>query len=145
MSEKKVVVFIVEGPSDEAALGTIMKEYFSSNEVQFIVVQGDITLKDYVSSDNILKKINEQIEGVKSRYRYNQDDFIKIIHIVDMDGVYIPDTDIIEANVEEIQYFEDHIDSKCANTDVRLFYMTRYRDLLTGERNFLSRHLIIRL
>ncbi len=32
-----------------------------------------------------------------------------------MDGVYIPDTDIIEANVEEIQYFEDHIDSKCAN------------------------------
>ena len=61
------------------------------------------------------KKINEQIEGVKSRYRYNQDDFIKIIHIVDMDGVYIPDTDIIEANVEEIQYFEDHIDSKCAN------------------------------
>ena len=57
MSEKKVVVFIVEGPSDEAALGTIMKKYFSSNEVQFIVVQGDITLKDYVSSDNILKKM----------------------------------------------------------------------------------------
>lgn len=112
MSEKKVVVFIVEGPSDEAALGTIMKEYFSSNEVQFIVVQGDITLKDYVSSDNILKKINEQIEGVKSRYRYNQDDFIKIIHIVDMDGVYIPDMDIIEADVEKIQYYEDHIDTK---------------------------------
>lgn len=115
MSEKKVVVFIVEGPSDEAALGTIMKEYFSSNEVQFIVVHGDITLKDYVSGDDILKKINEQIEGVKSRYRYSQDDFIKIIHIVDMDGVYIPDTDIIEADVDEIQYYEDHIDSKRAS------------------------------
>lgn len=115
MSEKKVVVFIVEGPSDVAALGTIMKEYFSSNEVQFIVVHGDITLKDHVSGDNILKKINEQMEGVKSRYRYSQDDFIKIVHIVDMDGVYISDTDIIEADVEEIQYFEDHIDSKCAS------------------------------
>lgn len=65
MSEKKVVVFIVEGPSDETALGTIMKEYFSNNEVQFIVVHGDITLEDYVSGDSILKKINEQIEGVK--------------------------------------------------------------------------------
>lgn len=75
MSEKKVVIFIVEGPSDEAALGTIMKEYFSSNEVQFIVVHGDITLKDCVSSATILKKINERIEGVKSRYRYSQDDF----------------------------------------------------------------------
>lgn len=112
MSEKKVVVFIVEGPSDEAALGTIMKEYFSSNEVQFIVVHGDITLKDYVSDDSILKKINEQIEGIKSRYRYSQEDFIKVIHIVDMDGVYIPDMDIIEADVEKIQYYEDHIDTK---------------------------------
>ena len=115
MSEKKVVVFIVEGPSDEAALGTIMKEYFSSNEARFIVAHGDITLKDYVSSANILKKINEQIEGVKSRYRYSQDDFIKVIHIVDMDGVYIPDRDIVEADVEEIQYYEDHIEAKGAN------------------------------
>lgn len=95
-----------------------MKEYFSSNEVQFIVVHGDITLKEYVSGDNILNKINEQIEGVKSRYRYSQDDFIKIIHIVDMDGVYIPDTDIIEADVEEIQYYEDHIDAKSTRTIV---------------------------
>lgn len=89
-----------------------MKEYFSSNEVQFIVVHGDITLKDYVSDDSILKKINEQIEGIKSRYRYSQEDFIKVIHIVDMDGVYIPDMDIIEADVEKIQYYEDHIDTK---------------------------------
>lgn len=28
MNEKKVVVFIVEGPSDEAALGSIFKEFF---------------------------------------------------------------------------------------------------------------------
>lgn len=111
MSEKKVVVFIVEGSSDEAALGTIMKEYFSSNEVQFVVVHGDITLKDYVSKDSILTKINEQIEGVKSRYRYNQDDFLKIIHIADMDGVYIPETDVKESDVESVQYYEDHIDT----------------------------------
>ena len=69
MNEKKVIVFIVEGPSEEAALGTIMKEFFSGNEVQFVVVHGDITMKDYVSDDSILKKINQQIEGVKSRYR----------------------------------------------------------------------------
>ena len=29
-----------------------------------------------------------------------------------MDGVYIPDMDIIEADVEKIQYYEDHIDTK---------------------------------
>lgn len=112
MNEKKVVAFIVEGPSDEAALGTIMKEYFSSNEVQFVVVHGDITLKDYVSIDSILIKINDQIEIVKNKYRYQQDDFIKIIHIVDTDGVYISDEDVKEVDVEEVQYYEDHIDTK---------------------------------
>lgn len=105
-------MFIVEGPSDEAALGSIMKEYFSNNEVQFVVVYGDITLKDYVSEDNILKKINEQIESVKKKYRYFHDDFIMIIHIVDTDGVYIPEIDIKEADVEKAQYYEDHIDVK---------------------------------
>ena len=59
MNEKKVIVFIVEGPSDEAALGTIMKAYFSGDEVQFVVIHGDITLKDYVSDNSIMKKINE--------------------------------------------------------------------------------------
>lgn len=115
MSEKKVIVFIVEGPSDEAALGTIMKEYFSNNEVQFVVVHGDITLDDYVSNSDIMKKINEKIENVKSRYRYVENDFLKIIHIVDTDGVYIPDTNIISKDVDEIQYYEDHIDAKNAS------------------------------
>lgn len=42
MSEKKVVVLIVEGPSEEAALGSILKEFFSNEEIQFLVVHGDI-------------------------------------------------------------------------------------------------------
>lgn len=70
MAEKKVIAFIVEGASDEAALGTIMKEYFSDHHIQFVVIRGDITTKDYVSVDKILRKINEQIEEVKKRYRY---------------------------------------------------------------------------
>jgi len=37
MSEKKVIVVIVEGPSDENAIGGILKEYFSTDEVQFAV------------------------------------------------------------------------------------------------------------
>ena len=67
MSEKKVILFIVEGSSDEAALGTIMKEYFSGNEVQFVVVHGDITLKDYVSADYIIRKINELAENIRQK------------------------------------------------------------------------------
>ena len=114
-----MVVFIVEGSSDEAALGSIMKGYFSNDEVQFVVTHGDITLKDYVSDDNILKKINEQIDSVKRKYRYGHDDFLKIIHIADTDGVYIPKTDVKEADVKEIQYFEEYICAKDAGTIIQ--------------------------
>lgn len=119
MSEKKVIVFIVEGPSDEAALGTIMEDYFSSNKVRFVVVHGDITLKDYVSVDDVLKKINEQIEGVKKKYRYVQEDFLKIIHIVDTDGVYISKNDIKKADTKKIRYYEDHIDTRDVDAVVK--------------------------
>ena len=37
MNEKKVVAVIAEGPSDENAIGGILKEFFSSEEVQFIL------------------------------------------------------------------------------------------------------------
>lgn len=111
MAEKKVIAFIVEGASDEAALGTIMKEYFSDNEVQFVVIRGDITTKDYVSKDAILKKINEQIEEVKKRYRYQTEHFIKIIHLTDADGVYVGENCVKYAEVEKIQYYTDHMET----------------------------------
>jgi len=111
MSEKRVIAFIVEGASEEAALGSIMKEYFTSDEIQFVVMHGDITLKDYVSVDSILKKINEQIENIKRKYRYTNKDFEKIIHITDTDGVFIADEDVEFKKVHEIHYYEDHVET----------------------------------
>lgn len=107
-----MIAFIVEGSSDEAALGTILKEYFSNNEVRFVVVHGDITVNNYVSMDNILNKINELIGGIRKKYRYSLEDFLRIIHIADTDGVYISKEDVKEADVEDIHYYIDHIDAK---------------------------------
>ncbi len=111
MTEKKVIAFIVEGASDEAALGTIMKEYFSDNEVQFAVIRGDITTRDYVSMDTILCKINEQIEELKKRYRYQTEHFIKIIHLTDADGVYVDKDCVKYAEVEGIQYYTNRMET----------------------------------
>lgn len=111
MAEKKVIAFIVEGASDEAALGTIMKEYFSDNEVRFEVIRGDITTKDYVSMDTILLKINEKIEEVKRKYRYQTEHFIKIIHLTDADGVYVDEDCVKYAEVEGIQYYTDRMET----------------------------------
>ncbi len=109
MNEKKVIVVIVEGPSDENAIGGILKEFFSSEEVQFAVVHGDITSNEFTTVDNVIRKIDGFIDGIKSKYGYHWDDFIKVIHIADTDGVFAKDC-VLEADVEEIQYYEDHME-----------------------------------
>lgn len=75
MNEKKVIVVIVEGPSDENAIGGILKEFFSSEEVQFAVVHGDITSNEFTTVDNVIRKIDGFIDGIKSKYGYHWDDF----------------------------------------------------------------------
>ena len=109
MNEKKVIAVIVEGPSDENAIGGILKEFFSSEEVQFAVVHGDITSNEFTTVDNVIRKIDGLLDGIKSKYGYHWDDFIKVIHIADTDGVFAKDC-VVEADVEEIQYYEDHME-----------------------------------
>lgn len=88
MNEKKVVTVIVEGPSDENAIGGILKEFFSSEEVQFAVVHGDITSNYSITKENVVSKVGALIETIKSKYGYNWGDFVKIIHIADTDGAF---------------------------------------------------------
>ena len=109
MNEKKVVAVIVEGPSDENAIGGILKEFFSSEEVQFAVVHGDITSNYSTTKENVVSKVGALIETIKSKYGYNWGDFVKIIHIADTDGAFTKNC-IKEAEVENIQYYEDHME-----------------------------------
>ena len=109
MNEKKVVTVIVEGPSDENAIGGILKEFFSWEEVQFAVVHGDITSNYSTTKENVVSKVGALIETIKSKYGYNWGDFVKIIHIADTDGAFTKNC-IKEAEVENIQYYEDHME-----------------------------------
>lgn len=110
--EKKVILFIVEGVSDENALGSIMKKYFIHSQVRFLVIHGDITTHDFVNMNEIIKKINKNIETISQRYRYNKEDINRIIHLVDMDGVCIPDSAVIFSENVGIQYNRDGIRTK---------------------------------
>ncbi len=114
MSEKKVIVVIVEGPSDMNALGGILKEYFSSDEIQFMVVHGDITSDNKTTFDNVISKIDDLVNIVRNKYGYQWTDFKKIIHIGDTDGAFTIGC-VKQANVEDTKYYEDRIET----SDVR--------------------------
>lgn len=128
MNEKKVILFIVEGPSDEAALGTIMEEYFNNEDIKFLVVHGDITIKNFITKDNAIIKINEQVEKkleeLEKKYNYSKTDYVKIIHLIDTDGTYILDDKVIQKEImqeegednnkskSKVLYYEDHIEAE---------------------------------
>lgn len=132
MSEKKVVVLIVEGPSEEAALGSILKEFFSNEEIQFLVVHGDITVQDYTSVENIISKLNELIDTLKQKYGYKETDFLKIIQIADTDGAFCKDI-IIGADVEGVHYYTDHEKEELADN-----FADRYEGKLDEFIEFIS-------
>jgi len=96
MTRKKIVFVIVEGPSDDEALGFLLEKIFNRNKVYVHIMHGDITTEKNVTSGNILSKIGNLISGYAKNNHLKKLHFQEIIHIVDMDGAYIPKDAVAE-------------------------------------------------
>lgn len=92
---KKVILFIVEGITEEESLALILSKLSSDRDIRFEIVSGDITSDRHSTTQNILKKLYEPIKKVKDTYKFRESDFEQIIHLVDTDGAYIPDSNIL--------------------------------------------------
>ena len=95
MAKKKVMLFIVEGPTDETSLSTVLNRIFSSSTVKFQVVHGDILTRDFTSPDKIVAAVWEQVKEFMGSI-YRKSDICRIVHLTDMDGVFIPDDAVVE-------------------------------------------------
>lgn len=95
LARKKIVLVIVEGPSDETALGIMLNQIYDKDSVYVHIMHGDITTRKGVSAENIVAKIGNEVKLYAKSQHYTSKDFKEIIHIVDMDGAYIPDENII--------------------------------------------------
>lgn len=109
---KKVILFIVDGPTDENALSPILKKIFQNGEVRFHVVHGDITSEWLVSSTNAIKMVNEHVKAEMDRYGFRRNDIIKVIHLIDTDGAFIPNDCVVAGEVQKLCYEEDRIISR---------------------------------
>lgn len=109
---KKVLFFLVEGPTDEGTLSAVMKRIFDSQAVHFQVVHGDITTEQDISGRNAKKHVAERISVEMKKYGYQKTDILRVVHLIDTDGAFIPDSAVYECAAEGICYFEDHIETK---------------------------------
>ncbi len=115
MPRKKVVFVIVEGPSDETALGVILSRHFDKDTVYTQVMHCDITTEfdkdthQKVGTADITKKIAEVVKRWADTYRLKPDHFERIIHIVDTDGAFITEDYVVQSDVDEPFYTLDKI------------------------------------
>jgi len=111
---KKVILFIVEGPTDEDALSSVLKKIFEgeNKDVRFHVVHGDMTSDWTVWGPNAKKTVHAHIEIERNRYGLQKKDIIKTIHLVDTDGAFIPPDKVMYNKVESVQYFDDRMESE---------------------------------
>ncbi len=96
MSRRKIVYVIVEGPSDDTALGVILQQLFDKDKVYVEIMHGDITSDKKVNSSNIAAALGDIIKTYANANHFKREDFREVIHLVDTDGAFIDDNYIIE-------------------------------------------------
>lgn len=149
VARKKIVFVIVEGPSDNMALGVILNRIYDRETVHVEIMHCDITADDKVTPSNIISKIGRVVINHEKQNRLKKSDYKEIIHIVDMDGAYIPNSSVVEdlsasdpfysvteIHTQDKQGIEarnsrkrDNIDKICSfkyirGTPYRVFYMS---------------------
>ncbi len=105
---RKVILFIVEGPTEETALGSVFQRLFNGHLVKFDVVHGDVTVAQ--TSKEPRDRVRDLIVGELKRDRgYQWKDIAQIVQICDMDGAFIPESLVLAGETDAIEYREDRI------------------------------------
>ena len=68
MPRKKIVFVIVEGPSDEEALGVLLNRIYDGRVVYVQVMHCDITAKLGVNAGNVVAKIGDVVKNMQDEH-----------------------------------------------------------------------------
>lgn len=116
--EKKIILFIVEGNNDKLEINSIINtpffnSYFIPYRVDFLVINNDITADVKSKENNIQDILNRAV------IKYRRDgglypnikvsDIECIIHVVDLDGAFIPRENILYEDVEKYRYEDEYL------------------------------------
>lgn len=124
--EKRVVLILVEGPSDENALLEPMQAALdlaadgASHEARSLAFHCDVTTVlpfTWETSFTVKERVRDTvrqfvIDRIATRHEYEWTDLDRIIHIVDLDGAFIPNERIVEGRCEGFTYGCDSIIAK---------------------------------
>lgn len=107
--EKKILLFLVEGTTDSTSLGLVISRLVTSAEVRFAVLGGDLCYRYRITAENAARTVMRPVNGFLQRYRLKKSDLLKIVHVIDTDGAFIPPTRVFHGGDERAHYDADKI------------------------------------
>jgi hypothetical protein len=106
--EKKVLLFIVEGESDEVSFESVLDSFFESCDVHVAVMHGDVTVQDFPNPGEIKGLLYEQVMVFCCREKIRLNDIRQIIHLVDTDGVFVPDSCVLQQSAGLPLFYDEN-------------------------------------
>ncbi len=107
---KKVVLFIVEGNSDEHALRSILSKLYKNNrQIKFAITNGDVTSDPEIDVSQVENVVTKIVKTYITENKLNRSDLFQVVQIFDMDGAYIPDDAIIKGEKGKFVYSTTNI------------------------------------
>ena len=86
MARRKIVLVIVEGPSDADSLELYFSKFFDSNTVHMKIMYGDFTSQKGINQSNIKARLGNEIKIYAQNNHFKARDVQQIIHLVDIDA-----------------------------------------------------------
>lgn len=117
MSKGRVTHLVVEGPTDQTFLAEPLQQLFAltSQSVQFAVLGNDVTSDERLSDKSFMSRIWSSIASTLSQLGLCKSDLSRIIQITDLDGAFIPDSNIVGGwKGNELFYTDNCIHAKDA-------------------------------
>ena len=112
-AKRKVVFVIVEGPTDDEALGVMLEKIFDRFQVHVEIKHCDITTEKGVDENRVANRIRKIIRGYVQRNHYTLKDLDRVVHIIDTDGSFVPDSCIEEEpGLKKVRYSDSKIYAK---------------------------------
>lgn len=110
-NKKKIILFIVEGINDKTSLALCLSQFLDDEEIHFEITDGDITTRIGVNPVDIAAKIGNIVKKHSGRV-FKQSDYLEVVHLIDMDGAFVPDENVIETENGDLIYEPDNIRCK---------------------------------
>lgn len=95
--QKKIILLLVEGESEQILLYDRLRRKFHQQDIRFHIERGDLFGNLRHQKRDIKAAVNEVVRQFLHRYRLKESDLLAVIHIMDTDGCFIDEQQVMVA------------------------------------------------